>query len=255
MSEVLKEIKKEAKKMVTPHLPENIHPSMIAAHAQKVKNASRRIEDLKLSLAAEVYKKGLYILVVGDLAEDYAKEAEIITGSPFYSLDSVYDRLANSVDSANYLGRSLSLNTIEMLNSEVANIGNELGFVESLPSLSLRPEWVRTVNSKEEFKNIVVEMVGILGAELAALLGAKNMTDYVIKEEFDGKKIPIMLYSKNTGSAKLKKGLAKLGQGSFLVYAGEGSDVDGVDTAIASVNKTNVTKTLKTIKNKIKEEK
>jgi hypothetical protein len=220
---------------------------MMQSHLDRAKYATDRVKTLKQKFAAEeIVKKGVYIVIFGENSNEFAVHATAITGTPVFKEETIIDKIVDPIPPQNYTNKVFGANVIAVLNRSLENLAYEYQGVVP-PYLAPKKNSNIHIKDKAHLKQIVEDLFyEQVGAEFIAVLAAFNMVDYAVENEFDGDKIPILIQSKSPKAPTFKTPLAKMGKGSFLVYAGKES-VEGVDEVIGSVNKTNVTKTLKQI--------
>lgn len=244
----------EARKLLKVPPMEKADPRMVAAHEAKIKSALSTLQELKLKYASEIVEKGLYLLVVGELAEEAADEIVKTLEVPVYSIDAFVTKVANSVNPSNYKKRTVSSSHIDMINSVLTDIAMGLKVVQSFDAVTYNTKMQRAINTESDFLEFIKKISTTERAfsDLIAVSAAVELVDYGIEEKFDGDLMPVVLWSKNPESLKMVANLKGLGKGSFAISFGE-EPVAGADFTAKTVNKTSVTNVFKQIKKQIKQ--
>ncbi len=250
----LEEIKK-----VSPYAEEDTDAGAIETLAGRRARKAKAIEDLKRlkrNYREALMRSAVFILVTGSEAKEFESIATNQFGCMASELEGFYQDLAGRVHPTLYLGKETNANVFDVVGRHLEDLANELDIV-GYPMLQYKQQYSRTVNSKEEFTQIVKTAVNQqVGGEMVGIHAVNSLTNSAIASNHSATVTPIVLTTDDAALAmNLVPALERLSPRVFLVLAGKGpKQLKGNKDLLAIKTSTpeNVEETLKTIKSSLK---
>lgn len=256
-------------KEVEPFATERIEDGPPETARGRAGRKAQSIESLKRfrrDYATELLRTAAFIVVVGNQKDAFvnaALESRCYKADPEEFYSSIVDRIPPS----SYLGRESVSNMFDIVGRHLEDKMIELEKVTGYPQLIFRQEYHRTVRSRDEFLSLVKSaLVEQIGGEMVGIQAVHTITDEAIKNNHTSKFTPILLPSNDERFAltvakdllTVAKDLDRISSRVFVVTAGEvralvNPDLDVVP--VPEVTESNVKKALKTISNKLKNNK
>jgi len=191
----------------------------------KIKRAKEDLKQLFLDYRRSIQESSAFILVTGTNAEKFASTSE--EDFACFSLDAedFYKDLIEKVPPRLYTDYSSSPAVFDYISAHFGDRALEIGIIGHSPLL-FESKYKKKLNGKDDLlKLLKVAFNEKVGSEVVGLDAIDKVATKAIEREYDGKVVPIVMFSTDEELIKeLSKGFKKVSGNVFIVSAGEVSD-------------------------------
>lgn len=162
-----------------------------------IKRAQENLDMLFMELRDEVRKNMVLILASGKNAEDFAKIAEAEFSCISMDAEGVFKQIAGYV-SDDFIGKVASPSIIDIAMGAMSDLSHEIGILGyNYPQFKTNPD-ARQLNTRKDLEELIMQVFNReIGAELVALKAVHDATRKIMDTDFEGKKVPLVLFSQN----------------------------------------------------------
>lgn len=215
--------------------------------------AIETIKQLEQEYANDLRQTAAFIVVTGDKSQEFARIAtenfKCFNSDP----NSFYSDLVERVPQSLYLGKENVASLLEIVGRHLEDKMLDFQVVRGYPQLVFKQEYRITVNSKEDFLNLVRQaLLEQIGGEIVGIQAVHDLTKEAIKLEHSSKFTPVLLPTTDEKFAlTLSKDLARISNKVFVVTAGKTSEASS-SLEVKELSNDSVKKVLKNISNQLK---
>lgn len=218
----------------------------------QITRAKEDLKELEIQYRSEVKNRAVFILVTGSQYENFSKMAEEEFGCFSINAEEFYKDIVEKIPSRLYTNYISSPSLFDHIASNFENRAIDIGIV-GYTALIFESKYKKLLKNKEDALELVKQAFNDkVGSEVVGLDAIDKITPKAIKEQFIGKTVPIVLYSKDESLIKtLSKDLKRISNNVFIISAGSKITKEIKDNsliAIKTVDKENLEKSLLKIK-------
>lgn len=221
----------------------------------RIRQAKEKLELKYIEYRQQIVSNSLFMIVVGDMAKDFADMSREKYDCFAYSSDEFYKKILDQVPSKLYIDKPASRNMFEHIAARFEDRAREIDIIGYQP-LVFEAKYKKVLKSEEEALDLVKRAINEkIGSEVSALDAIEKTSQEAVDKEFAGKVIPIVLYTSDEVLAKeLLEGVPRVTKKVFMVNVGKKLQ-NGLQNktiaAITEVSEENVEKVLLKIKEKV----
>jgi hypothetical protein len=228
----------------------DVPPQAYSGRLGKVKRAKENIAALEEDYLGAVRNNCLFILATGEKTDDFAQIAEEEYGCFTLGSDDFYNELISDLSDRLYVNKTLTPAIFDIVGRKIEEMALELG-IQSYPFLAFEQKYKKNTANKKELMEVVRQAINDkIGAEMVGLYSTFVVAKKALDEEFDAKVIPIVLKVEEAQVQELAQSLNRMFGNIFMIDLGieDESLKNKAFQKIDSINKTNIKKTLVSIK-------
>lgn len=232
---LIKEIEKN-RTLANAEIPEDADPRTLSTRIGHKKRAKQNLEDLFLEYRKHVSQNAVFILTSGKQSDSFIDIATKEYGCFSVSADEVYERIADSINSRNYMNSSASPGLFDMLMSVFNDICDEVGII-GYPAVLFESKYKRQLTSKEDFVKLIKEAFNDkIGSDLVGLYAVNKVASKAIQDGYSGTTIPVILHTEDKElTAALETSLKNINPNVFKVSTTKKSTTKSVEEKLVKI--------------------
>lgn len=217
-----------------------------------IRQAKEKLELLYMEYRRQIQSNCLFIVATGENASKFAEKASSDFQCFSFNADIFYESILSEVPPRVYMDQMASRSFFEHLANRFEERAMEIDIV-GYPPLYFDAVYKKKINSKEEALEMTKRAINDkIGSEVVGLDAIEQASKKAVNEGFEGKIIPIVLFSEDETLIKeMLQGLPRINRNVFLVSAGKKVQEDLQTKSINSmvkVTEESIKKTLLKVK-------
>lgn len=213
-------------------------PRTYTAKLGKVRRAKEDLKELFIQYRNEVRNRVVFILPTGESSDAFSKIATEELGCFAVDAEGPYKDTIVNINPALYNKHPFDPAILSTLTNYFQDVADEMGLL-SYPQPVFKNKYAKTLNSKEELLESVKEVfVEEIGSEIVGHYAINKVAIEGIKEDFNGKIVPIVLNTKDSKLIeKLEKDLRRITIRVFLIETKDQISVKDVEKELKNIKK------------------
>lgn len=220
-----------------------------------IRQAKEKLNRLFMNYRKEILGNSVFLTVTGSQSEEFANIASEEFSCFSFDSEDLYRKLADAVPPQLYQNKEASRNILDHVSNAFEDRAMQIDII-GYNAIIFKKEFRKMLTGKEDLLQLVKKAVNSsVGAEVVGLDAVDKASLLAIDNEFSGKVVPIVLFTKDQELTKeLSSALKRINKNVFLVTTGtkiEKSLKDMSLSSIKSVDKESVEKTLTKLKQNV----
>lgn len=252
----LKDIMEEivTTKALAESQPTSDNPSKRRVEKGNIEQAKEKLDDLYLSYRKAVLNDSVFMIVVGSTANKFAESASDKYNTYSYKGDTLFSELADEVPPVLYQNKECSRAVFDHVLNSFEKLALEWR-VKSYKPVIFSQKYKKKIKEKEDLIKILKDAFHEhTGTEVVAYDAVHRTSGEAIKTGFDGKVIPIVIYTKDLKFAKqMAKDFQHVTHNIFLIKSGSFKKGESLQTdfSLAKITESGMEKILVNIKKQV----
>jgi len=232
---LIKEIERN-RELANMEIPEDADPRTLTTRIGHKKRAKQNLEDLFLEYRNHVRQNAVFILTKGKQSDSFIEIATKEYGCFSVNADEVYEKIADQIDSRNYLNQSATPGLFDMLMSAFNNICDDIGII-GYPAVLFESKYKRNLTSREDFITLIKEAFNNkVGSDLVGLYAVDQVARKAINDGYTGTTIPVILNTEDKDLTEdLNTSLKQINPSVFTVSTTKKATAKSVEEKLVKI--------------------